>query len=123
MNPNDIVFTTTMSERNITVTLFEGSPTTFGRQHIVHQRPFMANKIHAIKNTVENPDICYWDEDHTESDKEKVYCLGADAEKPHMYMIVIVEYDNEYEGKIITAWPQKRISPTEGEITYVKRKK
>lgn len=123
MEPDDIVFTTTNSDRNITYILKEGKPESFGKQHIINQRPFMSNKISAIKHAVENADICYWDEEHREKDREKVYCLGADKERPQMYMKVIVEYNNENEGTIITAWPQKKISPSEGVITYVKSKK
>jgi hypothetical protein len=35
MDPNSIVFTSTVTDRNLTITLKEGTPTTFGRQHII----------------------------------------------------------------------------------------
>jgi hypothetical protein len=80
----------------------------------------MEDKIDALKYTVENTDIAYMDACH--SDREKLYCLGADKTRPRLYMTAIVEYSDSKSGTIITAWPQKVISP-EGVLTYVKSKR
>jgi alpha-D-ribose 1-methylphosphonate 5-triphosphate synthase subunit PhnH len=120
MNPNDIVFTSTVTDRDLTITLKEGTPTTFGKQHIITKRANMANKIHVVKYTVENADFAIIDEGHQE--REQMYCFGADSTHPDLYMMVIVEYEDDKKGTIITALPKDNV-PKEGVITYVNAKK
>ncbi|NJD02042.1 MAG: hypothetical protein FIA99_05480 [Ruminiclostridium sp.] len=116
MDPNDIVFTTTVPSRDLIITLKEGTATTFGRQHFIAQRPNMASKIDVVKHTVENADLAIIDKDHQE--RERMYCFGADSSHPDLYMMVVVEYEDDKRGTIITASPKDNV-PKEGVITYV----
>lgn len=118
MNPDDIVFTVYNPHRDITFTLKEGSTETFGKQHIEREDKKLQGKMDAIKKAVEDSDVAYIDKRH--SDRERIYCLGADDAKPNMYIKVITEYQTKQDANIITAWHTAEISPAEGEITYVK---
>jgi hypothetical protein len=120
MNPNDIVFTSIVTDRNLTITLKEGTPTTFGRQHIIANRKSMANKIHIVKETVENADFAILDKDHRY--RERMCGYGIDKTHPDLYMMVVVEYEDDKTGNIITAMPKDNV-PKEGVITYVNDKK
>lgn len=120
MNPDNIIFTAVNSDREITYTLKEGIPYSFGKQHIENSHEDLKGKMGAVKKTVESPDIIYRDPRH--HDRERIYCSGADSTRPSMYVKVIAEYTSDNEANIITAWTQKEISPTEGKIIYVKSK-
>lgn len=121
MGRQDPVFTTCNPNRTPTYTFPEGTPETIGWEHVKHRRPELANKLDAIKKTVEETDIAFKDKVH--SNRERLYCLGADSTRPHMYMVAVAEYKSLDEGIILTAWPTDAIAKNEGEITYVKSKK
>jgi hypothetical protein len=123
MDPSDVIFTSIVAERDIEITLFEGTPDTFGRQHMINHHPEMAGKIPAVKRAVESHSICYVDEKHGINYREKIYCLGADEGRPDMFMVVAVDYPTPKKGIIISAWPSKKIKPKEGKLVYVNIKK
>lgn len=116
MNQDEIVFQVYCSERDVTFTLSEGSPLTFGKQHIETKHKRLKGKMDAIKRTVKTPDVVCKSERHP--NREAIYSLGADQSSPDLYVKVIAEYSSPTEAKIITAWPTPEIS--EGAITYVK---
>lgn len=120
---DDIVFTVYNIDRDITYTLHEGEEDTFGWLHIIEQRPSMKSRLDAIRYAVKNCNVAYWDSIHSiNCTRERIYCLGADKTRPQMYMVVIVDYPNETEGKIITAWQMSYISQEDGDvITYVNK--
>lgn len=120
MNPNEIVFTATNIDRNIEYTLCNGTSKTIGWEHIKHRRPFMKDRLHAVKYAVENTEVAIMDKEHM--DRERLYCMGADSKMPNHYMAVLVEYTDSYTGNILTAFPEDKI-PDGGEINYVKIKK
>jgi len=95
----------------------EGTPNTIGRQHMINGHPEMADKIHVVKNAVENMTIAFKDKKH--EDRERIFCKGADQDRLDYYITAAVRYDSKKEATIITAWTTDAISSNMGEITYV----
>lgn len=120
MNPDDIIFTATNINRDITYTLKEGHPDIFGKQHIEEKHAILKGKMGAVKKAVESTESAFKDTRHPE--RERIYCFGADESHPAMYVKVIAEYNTDKTANIITAWLTPEISSTEGEITYVRTK-
>ncbi len=121
MAEDEIIFIASHAKAGVKYTLNKGAPLTYGWQHAIKRHPYLANKLHCVKHAVENYEISYWDENHYgEGDRERLYCKGADPERPELYMVVSAEYKTDYEATIITVWQTAKIPDFEVDPIYVK---
>lgn len=112
----EVMFTAYNNKRDITYTLIDGSPETYGWQHTLKRHPDMIGKMHVLKKTVQETDIAIKDKMHPE--RERLYCYGADNDKPQFYITAVVQYESEKCATIFTAWHTDQV--VEGDIVYVK---
>lgn len=119
MAEHDIIFTAHSNDRKIDYVLYEGIADKYGYEHIKKQREYVADHIDIVKYGVENQNVVTKDSDHM--DRDRIYCKGADATRPDMYIEVIAEFYSTDKCNIITAWQTHDVKGDV--ITYVKAKR
>lgn len=80
--------------------------------HIIIRRPFMADYLGVIRATIRTPDFICRDADH--SDREAFYAVGKIEDYPKEWMKVVVEFDADSYGTVITAYLTDK--PKAGEV-------
>lgn len=80
--------------------------------HIVARRPFMSEYLGAVRSTIRTPDFICSDADH--ASREAFYALGTIDDYPDEWMKVIVEFDADHFGTVITAYLTDK--PKAGEV-------
>lgn len=79
--------------------------------HILARRPWMVDYLHIIKSTVNHPDFVCLDVDF--HDRECFYALGRIEDSPDEYFKVVIQYDDDGDGEVVTAYPTE--APKAGE--------
>lgn len=79
--------------------------------HILARRPWMEYDLEVVRSTVNSPDLVCQDVDHAE--RECCYSFGRIENSPKEYMKVVVAYDDNGDGFIVTAYPTDK--PKAGE--------
>lgn len=78
--------------------------------HVLTQRPWMDGWHINVEACLTQPDSIMWDKSH--ANRECFYKLGTPLQT-NKHLKVVVEFDTEEIGKVITAYPTR--TPSQGE--------